>query len=617
MSKSGRITALTFRTSAPVLQPQASNLARYAQEQGHKLARFAPLLASDVRGRLWKNADPQDRGFLAEIFSRIPPFIARRLLDAWQERLATQGRRESNLYALDLKEKFLPELFPETGLPFHATDDEIADAAERAVRHLHARLLPRMSEPDLLAVLSKIARRYGVDVPGCATVAGQRARMLDAAWWRRAFRKRFQTVEHAAIKAGCVHKRAAPYVSDEAMRRHERHARRIARLLESLEAVNENTGEILALDEAAASSFANPEIRRVAMLSCVKGLEARAAELGLVGVFLTITCPSRMHARHWSDGRANETYDGTSPRAAQNYLARKVWNAATRKLKHQGIAPGKAYFGLRVVEPHHDATPHWHLLAFVEPRHLETFLETLRDYALKDSGNEPGAQERRFKVERIDPAKGSAVGYVAKYVSKSIDGHGVGEDRETGNPARATAARIVVCARIWHWRQFQFFGVGAVTPFRELFRLDRIPVPLEALLLDLWRAAKDGDFGAYLRARKAGQLRLATLREHRQSRRYPGELAYRLRGIVVQGDAGSVPLITRPDDWSIRLRPEHDRPSLGLDSITPRDVVLTEIFSASHSALNTRKTPCVSTAKHRPTRFCDPARAGPAVRAAL
>ena len=567
-----------------------SALTRFLREQDAKLARFGPQLPRDVKERLWKRADRDDKPFIAELFARMPPFIAHRIIDEWESLVDRKGRFDSNRYLWTVKEDLLPELFPETGLPFHASDGEIIDAADRAVRHLRARLLPGMTEPQVLTLLGHFARRYGVDMPGCALIAGKRARMLDALWWRKALRKRFQTIEHAAIKAGCVHRRAAPYVSDEAMRRHERHARRIAKMLESLEAVNETTGEVLPLDEAVATSFANPEIRRVAMLSCVKGLEARATELGLVGVFLTITCPSRMHARHWTDGRANEAYDGTSPRAAQTYLARKVWSPATRKLKHLGLTPAEQYFGLRVVEPHHDATPHWHLLAFVEPRHLDTFIGTLREYSLRDSGDEPGAQERRFKVERIDPKKGSAVGYIAKYVSKSIDGHGVGEDLETGGKATTNAARIVVAARIWHWRQFQFFGVGALTPFRELYRLKVLPEPLEALLGALWQAARDGDFGAFLRARQGANARLTTLRQARPSRRYPGELTHRVRGIVIRSKTGAVPLVTRPDEWSVRLRPERFCPSLGLDSITPRDIVSTGFFKTPNSMSITRKT---------------------------
>ncbi|MFX9246739.1 replication endonuclease, partial [Acinetobacter baumannii] len=78
-----------------------------------------------------------------------------------------------------------------------------------------------------------------------------------------------------------------------------------------------------------------------------------------------------------------------------------------RQAAHQVISP----YGLRVVEPHHDACPHWHVLVFVRPEHAEVFAALMRSYALADSPNEPGAATHRFTVEYIDPAKGSAVGY--------------------------------------------------------------------------------------------------------------------------------------------------------------------------------------------------------------
>lgn len=513
------------------------------------------MLDPRVKVRLWANADhPDDRRFLAGIFARIPEHIAPRLLAEYGARLKMQGRREANLYILDVRDTLLPELFPDTGLPFHASDDEIADAAERAVANLHARLRPEEGAQAILATLARTAKRYHVELPVCDTLRGKLARMLEAAWWRRALRKRFQIVEHAAIKAGCVHRHAAPYVTDEALRRHQRHAERTQALLERLEALNEDTGEVLILAALRASSTANPAIRRFAMLACVRGLEARADELGFVAVFLTITCPSRMHARHAERGEANKAYDGTSPRAAQAHLARRVWNAALRKLAHAGLAPGRDFFGLRTVEPHHDATPHWHVLAFVAPVGKEQFVATLRAYALADSPDEPGAAERRFIAKDIDQARGSAAGYVAKYVSKNTDGEGVGGDDEAGGTATGNAPRVVVWARLWHARQFQFFGVGAVSPFRELYRLDRIPEALETLLGDLWRAARAGDFARFIAVREARQTRLALHYEPKPSKRYPGEIARRLRGVTITGDAGPVPIVTRPYDWSIRLR---------------------------------------------------------------
>ncbi|WP_408396628.1 replication endonuclease [Paraburkholderia sediminicola] len=87
----------------------------------------------------------------------------------------------------------------------------------------------------------------------------------------------------------------------------------------------------------------------------------------------------------------------------------------------------QTYFGMRVAEPHHDATPHWHGLIF--SKDVDRVCAVMRAHGLRDSGNEAGAQERRVKFERIDSAKGSAVGYIAKYIAKNIDGHAVGDHK--------------------------------------------------------------------------------------------------------------------------------------------------------------------------------------------
>ena len=90
---------------------------------------------------------------------------------------------------------------------------------------------------------------------------------------------------------------------------------------------------------------------------------------------------------------------------ATGYLC-KLFSRIRSKIKRDGID----YFGLRVVEPHHDGTPHWHMLFFVRPEHLDSLTDIIRDYALAEDGHEPGAQKHRFTVELIDWNKGSAVG---------------------------------------------------------------------------------------------------------------------------------------------------------------------------------------------------------------
>jgi hypothetical protein len=356
-------------------------------------------------------------------------------------------------------------------------------------------------------------------------------------------------VEYSAIQSGAVHAKAGKYVSDKTMKRFIRDRRRIAELLESLVAINQTTGEMLPMTELAEQSLSNPANRRRAMMARIKGIEHHAKTKGQEALFLTITCPSRMHARHHT-GATNERYDDTGPRAAQAYLNR-VWRIAMRKLMHDGVSLS----GLRVVEPHHDGCPHWHVLVFTAPEHSAALIETMQAYALSDSPNEPGAMERRFKVERIDPAKGSAVGYVAKYVSKTIDGEGVDFDEETDATGMDAAARIVAWARTWGIRQFQFFGVPPITPTRELYRLKGIDVPSPGLKA-AHQATKANDYGAWLQACDTFELGFKSIYIERKSSRYPDETVQRIQGLTARAIDMQLPtnFTTRIDEWRIEPR---------------------------------------------------------------
>ncbi len=110
---------------------------------------------------------------------------------------------------------------------------------------------------------------------------------------------------------------------------------------------------------------------------------------------------------------------GNDPRATQKVPC-SVWQKLERLCK-----AGIRVFGFRVVEPHHDGTPHWHMLLFVRPEQVDElrdiFVITPR---LEDSEELQSykALKARFHVESIDKEKGSATGYIAKYISKNIDG---------------------------------------------------------------------------------------------------------------------------------------------------------------------------------------------------
>lgn len=395
-----------------------------------------------------------------------------------------------------------------------------------------------------------MARRHSVALPHKATFAQALNRITNAAWWRRALRTRYRVVEAHQIALGAVHRKASAYVSAKAYRRSQRNARRLAELIASLEAVNLDTGEALPLDVLIASSQANPAMRRMAMMARIRGIEAHAKAKAHDAFLVTITAPSRMHARHEA-GHANSKHDGTTPRQVQAYL-HGVWRDAMRSASHQGLTA----YGLRTVEPHHDGCPHWHVLLFTRPGDSEALFGTLRAYALADSGTEPGAAEHRFKVKRIDPSEGCAAAYVAKYVAKNIDGHALDEDTESDDDGPTAAGRTVAWARLWGIRQFQYFGLPAITPTRELYRHSGKGLDSQALTAALV-ACKEKDYAAYLGALEAHAIAFAVHYEKRPSSRYAGEECRVIRGLIASACDLPKPLtiITRSETWCIQPKP--------------------------------------------------------------
>lgn len=303
-------------------------------------------------------------------------------------------------------------------------------------------------------------------------------RMLDPLWWRRGLRKAHaKNVEGAAIGLGYVNRKLDIYVSAESLRRRTQQNARNLETLENTTATNEH-GQQYTLAELAATGPANKAIRRAELMTRISGFERVALDMGHDGLFFTVTCPSRMHK--WATARKgggvfeNPSYDGTTPGEAQKYLA-KVWARIRAALARRSIT----LYGFRIAEPNHDGTPHWHLLVFHEPQHLETVRAAVLKQALKDSPNERGAHAHRVDFKPIDRERGSAAGYIAKYVAKNIDGHRLESDLVGGVELVAdgmdTARRVEAWAATWGIRQFQQVGGPPVGVWRELRRIETMP----------------------------------------------------------------------------------------------------------------------------------------------
>ncbi|WP_024550785.1 replication endonuclease [Siccibacter turicensis] len=295
-------------------------------------------------------------------------------------------------------------------------------------------------------------------------------RLMASEWWYlRLKRARDLQREHMAIAVGQVQKAASAYVSRKTLGEWVEQKKRNLEFFKKFDLMDDE-GNRIALDSMVHRSVANPAIRRCELMVRMRGFEDIANDQGLSGEFYTITAPSRFHAVHSKGGFVGQ-WNGCNPQDTQRYLC-NVWARARAAISRAGIH----VFGFRVVEPHHDGTPHWHMLLFMRPQDVETVRDILCYQARIADSEElqtPHALKARFHVEPIDPEKGSATGYIAKYISKNIDGYAMDgeQDGETGESMRDMAKSVAAWASRWRIRQFQQIGGAPVTVWRELRRL--------------------------------------------------------------------------------------------------------------------------------------------------
>ncbi len=95
----------------------------------------------------------------------------------------------------------------------------------------------------------------------------------------------------------------------------------------------------------------------------------------------------------------------------------------------------------------------------------------LRKFAIREDREELGANTGpRFKPELINPRKGTPTSYIAKYISKNIDGRGLAKEisKETGRSLRDSAEHVSARASLHRVQQFRFFGIPGRQAYREL-----------------------------------------------------------------------------------------------------------------------------------------------------
>lgn len=577
------------------------------------------------------------------VFETLPSSLAYAVADSWAataNRRARKGRdaawgdvaglRLANGMALDALAA--AESLPR-GLDFESGHEDVAAKAVDLARRFQEKELLGLSWRQMLdaagalgldvdVVLARPVEliRRGVRLGDAALVArgiqGVKGRLKDQKWWRpQLYRFIYRRYELVQRNAGMIHRKAALYVSHSALGRFRQRKAQAREFFAGVTAVCEETGESFQLEELWAHSLANPKIRRMELMTRMRGFDEISRVHGHYGCMVTLTCPSRFHKKLSATGLDNPKYDGSSPREAADYL-QSVWAKIRAALGNAGIR----VYGFRVAEPHHDATPHWHLLLFMEPEHKWAFRRIVAKlgcredreelglrYFLTDKARSAEARRRQEVILResgkrvslrelkaamvteaafwadysfrfwketkmkarvdfvdIDPAKGSAAAYLSKYVSKNIDGltnSGVGmgddDEAEAGTSAVETAERVCAWASLHGVRQFQQIGGVPVTLYREL---RRVHTEQEDSVLHLaCRAADEGDWGKFV-ALVGGEdgafvrradVKLALYKEEVEGCNQYGEEKPDVLRGVIERETGEY-LVSREKSWVLR-----------------------------------------------------------------
>ncbi|NWK16530.1 replication endonuclease [Vibrio parahaemolyticus] len=435
------------------------------------------------------------------------PHMARAYTDILKTRDAVEAARAVN----DAHERLT-----EFGYSYAMSDDEITDLAKRKSRDFSRAINAIPAEYSearfnkACELLESLGLAFSEKAIGYAKLNCELFalvnRALDEHWLVRQLRRKCAyEVERVARDLALVQRRKQVYCSDSSLsRQRDRNSSNRIALDNTIAYDEDDKSNYFTLSELSEKSVSNPEIRRNEMFVRLRGFEEIAQESNHDAVFFTVTAPSRFHSV--SNGAVNPNWleaDKPDAKTSHKYLM-GVWSNLRKALDKNKI---KVY-GMRIVEPHQDGTPHHHLLLFMEKSSRKFVTSEFRRLAMADTPDEKGAKKYRFKAEVINWSKGSAVGYVAKYLSKNIDGQHIQSDKGSSLTGSDAAERVVTWARVNQIRQFQFIGGPSVTVWREMRRLREEFKEDDALFTDLnqdehfllekvRRSADEGDWKAF------------------------------------------------------------------------------------------------------------------------
>ncbi|MCF7537082.1 replication endonuclease [Pseudomonas petrae] len=210
-------------------------------------------------------------------------------------------------------------------------------------------------------------------------------------------------------------------------------------------------GDDVTTQKPLADVIMTPERRVAELYSCVKNMELVAEQKRYVCLFLTATCPASFHS---NPKFGKNTWDGSTPREASNYLSKKLDELSKARNRYEFND-----FGLWTKELHKDQCPHLHALLFVSPCKVDDLIfhiNRIFRHSEKSTTIETISAEQ---AEGRGKKKASASTYVMKYLIKAI------QDPDS------ESLKVKAGCMIWGIRRYGFFGVErAISVWRKFNR---------------------------------------------------------------------------------------------------------------------------------------------------
>ena len=270
----------------------------------------------------------------------------------------------------------------------------------------------------------------------------------------------------------------------------------------------------------------SPEERLAKNYTFVKAMDQLAMEDELQAYMITLTLEPEWHA---NPQFGKKSWNGSDPNQGHKHLG-ELWQAISRDLHGYNIGIS----GLRVVEAHKDACPHWHIWLLARPEAESIIQRTIMKYFPNKLKVTDPTQPKRLKTRyydtrqdvidktprsakykkegaqvdwvHIDKRISNGSSYVMKYLFKALNGVQY-ESRVKGeNPfskkniagrkklkaQQKEAERLAAYRWLWGLNSCQLFGVEkCLTAWDELRKLRTKPESPE--LFELWKHARGSD----------------------------------------------------------------------------------------------------------------------------